>query len=453
MQFTDRPHTLAINSWRRALAAFALALLLVVQSWAAEPTPETLTILHTNDFHAHLQPTRTGKGGAAAIAAYIKSVRASVPRVLVLEAGDMTQGSPVSSVFLGRPIYEIMSAAGYDAGTLGNHEFDNGAKMIAEFCKIARYPLISSNVTLQGKPVTGRTEEVITLGGLRVGLLGLTTHEDIDLDANPALRIEEPEAAVRRLAPALKGRADLIVALTHLGDDRDLQLARATSDTLAVIVGGHSHTPMFKPARVGQTLIVQAGCFGQWVGRLDLQLDPKTHTIVKYDGKLVAMPAEGLEPDAKVAGLVKSWEDKVSGIMDVTIGQNPEALNEHQVAAALERTWSAACGTDFAWQNPGGTRGALAAGPIQVRDIWTILPFDNFLVVLTLDKAQVQKVLGARAAFKEEKPLYTLVTNSYVGRKLVGDLKLGPERVKNLDGPYRDPIIKYVREHGGFAEK
>lgn len=449
----DRTPTLALKPWRRALAAFALALLLTVSGWAAEPALETLTILHTNDFHAHLQPTRTGKGGAAAIAAYIKSVRAASAHVLVLDAGDMTQGSPVSSVFLGRPIYEIMSAAGYDAGTLGNHEFDNGAKMIAEFCKLARFPLISSNLELQGKPVTGKTTDVITIGGLRVGLLGLTTHEDIDLDANPALRIEEPEAAVRRLAPGLKGRSDLIVALTHLGDKRDLELARATSGTLAVIVGGHSHTPMFKPVSVGSTLIVQAGCFGQWVGRLDLELDPKTHAVVKYDGRLVAMPRAGLAPDPKVAELVRTWEDKVSGVMDVTIGQNPDALNEHQVAAALERTWRAACATDFAWQNPGGTRGALAAGPIQVRDIWTILPFDNFLVALTLDKAQVQQVLGVGVAFEKEKPLYTLVTNSYVSRKLITDLKLGPDRIRNLEGSYRDPIIKYVREHGGFALK
>lgn len=440
-----------MKSWSRALTALTLVFLLSASAFSAEPPLETLTILHTNDFHARLQSTRTGKGGAAAIAAYIQSVRATVPHVLVLDAGDMTQGSPVSSVFLGRPIYEIMSAVGYDAGTLGNHEFDNGVKLIAEFCATARFPLISSNITFHDKPITGKTTDVVSVGGLRVGLLGLTTTEDIDLDSEPDLRIEPPESAVRRLLPGLREHSDLIVALTHLGDVRDRELAAATSGTLAVIVGGHSHTPLFKPLRVGSTLIVQAGSYGQWVGRLDLKLDPRTHAVVSYDGRLVPMPVQGLPPDPKVAGLVRKWEDRVSVIMDVTIGRNPAALSVDQVARALERTWCAACDTDFAWQNPGGTRGALAAGPILVRDIWTILPFDNTLVVLTLDKAQVKKVLGPGASFESEKPLYTLVTNSYSAKKLIRDFKLGPDRVQYLPGTWREPIINYVRQHGNFA--
>lgn len=446
------PSTLSIiKATFRGLITFCLALLLNMGVKSAEAPYQTLTILHTNDFHAHLQPSKEGKGGAAAIAAYIKSVRASSRNVLVLDAGDMTQGTPVSSVFLGRPIYEIMSAVGYDAGTIGNHEFDNGAKMIAEFCGLARFPLISSNVEHQGRPITGKTTDVITVGGLRVGLLAFTTTEAIDFDANPGLKIGSPEAAVRRMAPELKKRSDLIIALSHLGDAADQELAAATSGTLAVIVGGHSHTALQKPVKVGSTLIVQAGCYGEYVGRLDLKLDPQTHAIISYDGRLIPIPAGKLAPDPTVAGLVAKWEDKVTSQMDVAIGRNPAVMSEGEVARALERTWRAACKTDFAYQNPGGTRGSLAAGPIMVRDIWTLLPFENTLQVLTLDKTQVEEVLGQDVAFDSNKPLYTLVTNNYAAKKLVQKLRLGADRVRNLPGSYRDPIIRYLREHGGFA--
>lgn len=452
-QYSDKtdPHLL-VSFWLGLLLAI---LLLPGQAWSAcpggsdTPVSATLTILHTNDLHAHLLPSRTGKGGLANLAAYIKQVRASEPNVLVLDAGDMTQGTPVSSLFLGKPVFEVMNAIGYDAATLGNHEFDNGPSLIAEYRAIARFPLISANILIGGKPATGIPTLVRSVNGIKIGLLGLT-NSTANESENEAVRVLDPEETVRKVLPGLRKQASFVIALSHLGLEADRALA-ARIPGIDVMIGGHSHSPLKEPLKVGHTIIAQAGFQGMWVGRLDLTLDLDKCRVTASEGRLIDIPVPGLQPDPATRRVVSRWEDQVTSRMDIEIGRNPSPLTVEQVTRRIERIWRETYRADFAWQNPGGTRGDLSAGPIRIRDIYNIMPFNNTLVVLDLDPAQVTKMLGTgEFSSTPEKPLYTLITNSYAAKKIIRQFKLPLRRIHEFNISWRQPVIESVKRCGSL---
>ncbi len=433
------------RNWKSAV--FILILLVIGRAGYGQDTTrpgvETLTILHTNDLHAHLLP-EGGRGGFANVAAFIKEVRRTRERVLVLNGGDMVQGTPVSTLFSGTPIYEILNACGYDAAVLGNHDFDYDLEKVAEYRKIAAYPVLSANVLMNEKLVADEAAHVFDIKGLKVGVVGLTTREFIS-----GVTILPPEAMAKRYVPELRRQCDLIVALTHLGVEEDKELA-GTTRGIDVIVGGHSHTAIAKPLKVGETLIVQAGCYGRWVGELNLKVDRKGKKVVDYDGRLVAIPAGNLPPDPAVQKLVNAWEGKVSNLVDIQIGVNPVFMDVPRVTAAMERAWLETYKTDFAFQNEGSTRDTLPAGKILIRHIYNIYPFDNTLVILDLDRDQICQILP-KAVFKEEKPFYSLITNSYFGRETTAKFNLPRERVHPIKTTAREALIEYIREHGTLS--
>ena len=141
-----------------------------------------LTILHSNDLHAHLLPDDRGLGGFAYLATAIRQERANCSACLYLNAGDLVQGTPVSSIFHGTPVYEIANLLGFDAAVVGNHEFDYGWKAVLNFAHIAHYPLLSANVLDgQGKVLTGKPYVILTTGGIRVAVIGVLL-EDLAKD-------------------------------------------------------------------------------------------------------------------------------------------------------------------------------------------------------------------------------------------------------------------------------
>jgi len=430
---------------------FAAAVLgLLAWSSCAPATPpesaqkiETLTILHTNDVHAHLLPDERGRGGWASIAALIKAKKASQPDVLVLDGGDMTQGTPVSSIFYGMPIFQVMNASAYDFAVLGNHEFDNGTSKIREFRDIANFPLLSANVLENGELVADAPTALVDVDGVRVGIIGVTTSESIHQED---LSFLSPEEVVAKYVPALDEHADLIVALSHLGYERDRELALA-SEGIDVIVGGHTNTKLEAPVKVGSTWIVQAGSRGLFLGELDLTLDMETEDLLSVEGKLISVPAPGSIPDPEALAVIQEWEGRVAGPMNVKIGYNPTEQPKSTLKQNIERAWLATYRTDFAYQNPGGTRAYLPAGDILVRHIWTAMPFDNTLVVVDLLAEQIRTIMPD-AEFQESKEYYSVITNSYAGDRMRDRFSLPAERIHPIDTVWREPILNYIRRNG-----
>lgn len=251
----------------------------------------TISILHTNDLHCHIEPFTgsnemyNGKGGLARISEFVKKQRQKNPDTLLLDAGDMFQGTPYFNYFKGELILKIMSEVGYDAGTLGNHEFDNGLNGILEPLDNAKFPIINSNYDFSDTVLAGQFPrfKIFTRNGIKIGVYGLGIElKGLVGEKNYGNTIyNDPLKVAREMEQFLKNEqeCELVVCLSHLGlkydggKIDDMTLAAETSMT-DLIIGGHTHTFLEKPIvqknKAGNEVIVnQAWWGGLVVGKID----------------------------------------------------------------------------------------------------------------------------------------------------------------------------------------
>lgn len=259
-----------------------------------QPGPgETLiTILHTNDTHSQIDPLpandrNAGKGGVARRATLVKRIRREQPHTLLVDAGDVFQGTPYFNLYRGEVEYKAMSAIGYDVVTLGNHDFDNGIAALAAAMKFATFDFVSANYDVRGTAIENRVRPyaVRELGGVRIGLFGLGIKlEGLNPpDSFKGVKYLDPVAAARDSVRLLREREKcaMVVCMSHLGyypqpaEDElgDSQLV-AQVDGIDFIASGHTHTFMEQPVLVKQpsgreTVIFQVGKSGIYLGRVD----------------------------------------------------------------------------------------------------------------------------------------------------------------------------------------
>jgi 5'-nucleotidase len=258
----------------------------------------TLTVLHTNDVHSRIEPfpanagRNAGKGGVARRLTLIEAVRQQEPNTLLLDAGDYFQGTPYFNLYQGKLEIELMSKLGYDAATLGNHDFDAGLEVLAQRIREASFPVVICNYDLAGTPVAGLTKEYITLkkGGLKIGIYGVGIKPQYWIATPVAKQIKHkpPVPEAQRVERLLKDAGcDLIICLSHLGltsryaeEPGDPEFAAQTRFT-DLIIGGHTHTFMAEPKLVSnlegrQIMINQVGWAGINLGRVDFTLQSGT---------------------------------------------------------------------------------------------------------------------------------------------------------------------------------
>ena len=296
------------RSWR--FASFASGAHVEPVSLAAENQADTLiTILHTNDTHSQIDPlpandrTYPGKGGVARRATLVKRVRKENPNTLLIDAGDAFQGTPYFNFFKGEVEYKAMSAIGYDVGTLGNHEFDNGVAALAAALKFANFDLVSANYDVRGTALEGRIKQYVTreVAELRIGLfgLGISPVSLITPDNFKGITYNDPVQVSRDTVRLLreKERCQIVIAMSHLGyyekpnngQIGDSQVAQQV-DGIDFIASGHTHTFMKQPIVVKQpsgqdTIIFQVGKSGIYVGRIDFTIRAKK--IISSSGRLL----------------------------------------------------------------------------------------------------------------------------------------------------------------------
>src|SRR5260370_36688648 len=214
-----------MHHWIRRRPAFALALtLLVCTPLAAEI--RTLTILHTNDLHARMMPLENHHGGFAFLATVIRRERAGCNDCILLNAGDVAQGSPVSTIFHGLPVFEVANLFGYDAGTLGNHDFDYAWMQARKFSQTAKNPIVSCNVVgAEGQLLAEKPYVVLNVNGLRVAVIGAMT-DDLKTLTIPSTMQQWHTTPVietaRRHAAQLKYKSDLIILLGYITPKEEL---------------------------------------------------------------------------------------------------------------------------------------------------------------------------------------------------------------------------------------
>lgn len=282
---------------KKLLVTF-LCIICLLPAMALRPDSVHLIILHTNDTHSRIDPIETdasknpGKGGVLRRGALISQIRAQAKadgaEVLLLDAGDFVQGTPYFNLYHGKVEVEMMNRLGYDAVTLGNHEFDRGIPALAKMLSAARFPIVCSNYVFDGTPMQGLTQPYLKLrkGDLQIGIVSagidlknLITPRNrqglVHLDA-----VQQADAYAKRLK---EEGCDIVICLSHLGFSSkglcDIELANNTS-YIDVIIGGHSHTYL-KAARPYENLqgrqvwVSQMGKDGVYVGRMDMMIKVK----------------------------------------------------------------------------------------------------------------------------------------------------------------------------------
>lgn len=243
---------------------------------------ENLVILHTNDTHSQIDAYKSkGKasGGVLARMEYLKSVRDTAANTLLLDAGDFSQGSPYFNVFKGYAEIELMNQLGYDVVTLGNHEFDFGCKALGKRLQKADFQVVCANYQFQDKRLQKLVKPyvIVEKGGCRIGVFGLTV--DLTGLVFPTTLSEvtyfSPIEKAREVVQILRNeqKCDVVICLSHLGFDTEVvsdQMLAEQVPGIDLIVGGHTHTLLSEPVKVGGTLILQTGSKGRSVGRMVL---------------------------------------------------------------------------------------------------------------------------------------------------------------------------------------
>ncbi len=400
----------------------------------AEAPKDKLVILHTNDVHGRaVADPAGGVLGYAAIAQYKKDLEAAGDSVLLLDAGDASQGTPLVNLGMGKSAIEFMNAAGYDAMTLGNHEFDWGLDNLKQVAGTAKFPMLAANILdhLDGSLVFEANKIFEMPNGMKVGVFGLATpetmtksHPDkvrgIDFLQGDALY----EAAQKQVDELKAAGADVIVLLSHLGM-ADESAPNRSQDLLEKVTGinllidGHSHTQLDKGEKIGDTLVVSTGGYGQYLGVVTLDGDKISASLFSSLNKSTAIEMDGArysavlaaKLDPEVETLVNSADKAVKDELSKSFAKTEVLLNgERDPGNRTEETnlgdfsadailWAArqALGDKVAAAitNGGGIRASIQIGDITMNDMKTVFPFGNEVSVLEVKGSELLEALEA----------------------------------------------------------
>ena len=428
-------------------------LLLLLVSSAALAANLQLTVLHTNDIHGAIskRPDRKETArlvvGAGALAKAVARY-AQPGRTLLFDAGDWFQGTPEGGLTRGRPLAEMFNALKYDAVALGNHEFDIGEGEFKALLAGLKAPVLAANIFLTGtdeRPAYVRPFLIKKVGKLKVGVFGLLTIRmpTLSFEKNIAgLRFEGEAETAREMVSVLRAEgADVIIALTHIGvesKDRPFgdETLAAQAPGIDLIIGSHSHTYLFEPKVVGETLIVQAGTNLTHLGRAVLEYDPSSRKVVSRKGEVLKLWVDELGEDGAMKAMTRRYEQEVGRSLDVVIGSSTVSIVRARDQESGMGDWMTDCvrrwsKTQIAFQNGGGVRADILAGPVTLRTVFEVMPFDNYLVTLNMTGGQVREVLergvaggiamiqlsGARFTYDPAAPAMRRVREALVGKE------------------------------------
>ncbi|MBI5880016.1 MAG: bifunctional metallophosphatase/5'-nucleotidase [Chloroflexi bacterium] len=399
---------------------------------AATSVPQTvkLAILHSNDLHGYLEPElvklpgggNVEVGGMANLAGFIDAFRAEYGgNVLVLDAGDIWRGTFLSNQNKGELAISTLNMAGYDAAAPGNHDFDDGQDVLQARITQSKFPWLAANLieTATGKPPFGMKPYIVKeIAGVRLGVIGL---------ANPGTPIINKPASVKglqflsgpdgvkRVLDEVKRQSDIVVVLSHLGVDDDIQMANAVPG-IDIIIGGHSHTTLNNARVESKTIVAQTGSNGKNVGKLELIFDRATKKLIEAGTRNELQPVTNAKvaPNAAIAALVKQKLEETRAIVsrpigetqvDLTLGRLPDGRTSGEypagnlvVDAMLAANQAGDRPAELAMHNNAGLRADLLKGPITYGQLYQMLPFDNALTAMDLTGEQIKSILEVAAS-------------------------------------------------------
>lgn len=418
---------------RRVFLAALLAALCIPALAAAQATTAQLTILHTNDTHGHLLPfsyptlvpagsdleqlkIRSDIGGIARRATLAQQIRTQqkgrgIP-VWLIDIGDYNDGTPFSTEYKGEADVMAMNAMGYDFVTLGNHEFNNTLAQVQKLVRLTKPPLLLANAVDRAsqKPL-GQVYRIEKVGAVRVGLFGLLTKEAGTYPAaKEGIDVLDPIATAPGIVETLRKQADIVILLSHCGEDVDKLLA-AQVPGIDVIIGGHSHTRLpigefvwrgddLKQDDVNGTIIAQAHQWGGELGRLDLLMAKDASgawRVDRYRARLIPVTREIPAEPAVTAVVDKYWQPIAPRFGEVVgkatgdfSSRGDDAAPYNLVADAVRETFR----TEIEFENTSGVRAPIVAGNITKADLVQVDPFDNKVILFKATGAQIKEILA-----------------------------------------------------------
>lgn len=412
-----------LRRWSRA----ALAALGMAFAIGAQAGPITVTFLHTNDIHAHVEPVKIrGKeyGGYARLATAILEQTKKSENPVVLDAGDVFQGTLYFNVYEGLADLAFLNLLGYQVMAIGNHEFDRGVGPLETFVKLAKFPVIAANLNLEKEPALKdivKGSHVLTVAGEQIGVIGAVTADLPTITNLPASVTMKPIIdSIQREANALQSRGiDKIVLLSHCGYRADLDLA-AKLKNVDVIIGGHSHTLLGKfsfdgaPAFVGDyptitkgadgnpLLVVQAWEWGKVLGKLRVTWDEKG-IVTSWEGSEPILIDETIEENPYVESLITAFRKPIEALKTQKIGETTTLLTKTfeygedglmaNVITDAMLAQTKRLGVVTALMNAGGVRNGIEPGPITYGQAIEVQPFGNTLVTIELTGAELKAAL------------------------------------------------------------
>src|SRR5262245_44306520 len=427
------------RSWppRVAIVVIAAALAACAASGGRAPDADLLhvTLLQIND-HYVLEPVDGGRrGGMARLATLVRDLKRENPNTIFALAGDTLSPSVESALMRGAQMVAALNAAGLDFATFGNHEFDFGPEVLLERMKESKFSWLSANVIdrRSGQAFGGASTDVLlTLGGARVGLFGLTTTQTAQTSRpGPDVAFGQPVTVAKDVAARLRAQgANIVVAVTHVTMAEDKAIAAAAD--VDVVLGGHEHEPLV--AEEGKTLITKAGSDARYLVQVDVWLT--------RDGRLVERSwrfrevSRRIEPDAAVDALVRDYARRLDRELDRVVCKSTVPLEARSSKLRTEETnlgdfvtdaLRERLGTDVAVINGGAirTNRTVPPGTLTRRDVLNLLPFTDMVVKLELRGAEL------RAALEHGLAQTDRVGGGFLqlsGARVVWDPRLAPGR-------------------------
>lgn len=380
-----------------------------------QPTPISLTVLFFNDLHGHLMPFEIkGErgveevGGIARMATLVHHIREENSRrnvrTLLLSAGDILQGTTMSTVFKGDPDIRCFNAMKVDAMTVGNHEFDFGLDNFLKLKEQSDFPFLSANIVVKesGRLLCQPALEVPLEGGVILTIIGVTTQSLLTttLAENVAtLDVLNSVPIVSQIYAKAIAKGPVLL-LSHSRQATDRRIARALPDLTAVI-GGHDHI-LFSPYGIeGSVPILQAFEKGRYLGRIDLSINPVSRQAKLIDASYIKVTADIL-PDPLIAAIVGDYNSRLGEQFKQVIGRSDTFLDGEREHVRYQETtlgnfitdiMRAHTGAEISMINGGSLRASIKEGPITIEDVLKAMPYENELVRMELTGAEIKKVL------------------------------------------------------------
>lgn len=435
-----------------------------------------LVILHTNDTHSAIDPDAEGNGGVLQRKAVIDSVRATEKNVILIDAGDVVQGTLYFKFFKGEVEYPLMNMMGYDVQILGNHEFDNGLEEMAEHYRTLNATPISANYDFSGTVAAEifHPYTIKEIDGKKIGIIGINIdpHGIIAASAYEGMKYLPIIETANNYASELKSMGcDLVIVVSHIGavEDglrpTDYDIARSSKD-IDVIIGGHSHTsilpgnesekyPSIVANKEGRAvLITQTGKYGRNLGYIKIPLENLSNiTPADFNYQLIPVndrfPAESL--DKQMADHIAPFKNQLKAIDEHTVAycsadmQNGRRTGAfvnwtadfaerfgRQIADSLRASGWDVAGVDFAMMNVGGIRHPMKEGKVTEGQILATFPFNNKMVISAIKGSDFIEAMGIAAAKHGEavSDAIRVVTDDYdnVIRVIVDGEEMDPDK-------------------------